>query len=44
MIGEAKKDVSKEYDAHAMHVQVKALILLQVTNTDSKQGTSQHGP
>lgn len=45
MIGEAKKGVSKEHEAHAKHIKVKALVLLiQVTDTNNKQGISQHGP
>lgn len=40
-----KKGGKQRYHTHAKYVKLKALVLLpMVTDTDTKQGTSQHGP
>lgn len=40
-----KKGGKQRYYTHAKYIKVKALVILpRVTDTDTKQGTSLHGP
>lgn len=41
----SKKGGKQRYYTHAKYIKVKALVLLtRVTDADTRQGTSQHGP